>query len=112
MAGETNVSAKMTPNGPGAAAILAAGIGCFSVGLVSVVVDKVEPLARVLTFYRPTGPLSGASTLSILIWLAVWRVLHYFWSDRNVDLRRLVTVSVVLLAVGILLTFPPIGDLL
>jgi len=112
MAGETNVSAKMTPNGPGAAAILAAGVGCFSMGLVSVVADKVGPLARLLIFYRPTGPLSGVSTLSILVWLGAWGTLHHYWNGRNVELRRWVTVSVVLLAVGILLTFPPLADLL
>jgi hypothetical protein len=111
MAAETNASAKMTPSGPGAAAVLAAGIGCFSLGLLSVVADKVRPLARLLIFYRATGPLSGVSTLSILIWLAVWGVLGYYWGPRNIDLRRVVAVSVVLLVVGILLTFPPIGDL-
>lgn len=112
MAAETDVSAKMMPNGPGAAAVLAAGIGCCSVGLVSIVTDKVRPLAKVLTFYGPTGPLSGVSTLSILVWLAAWGLLYYFWSRRNVELRRWVTVSVVLLAVGILLTFPPLADVL
>lgn len=91
--------------------MLAAGIGCFSMGLASVVTDKVRPLAKLLILYRPTGPLSGVSTLSILIWLAVWGVLHYYWGPRNIDLRRVVTASVVLLVIGILLTFPPIGDL-
>ena len=112
MVGETNVSAKMTPNGPGAAAVLAAGIGCFSMGLATVVADEVGPLARLLTLYRPTGPLSGVSTLSILIWLAAWGFLHYFWGGRQVDLRRWAMLALVLLAVGILLTFPPLADLL
>ncbi|HEY1578547.1 MAG TPA: hypothetical protein VGF82_15885 [Terracidiphilus sp.] len=112
MASETKAAAKMMPNGPGAAAVLAAGIGCFSMGVVSLAADKVRPFAKLLIFYRPTGPLSGVSTLSILIWLGVWVVLRYFWSERNVELRRVVTVSVVLLAVGILLTFPPLADLL
>lgn len=112
MATETNVSAKMTPNGTGAAAVLAAAVGCFSLGLISVVADKVKPLAKTLIIYRPTGPLSGVSTSSILIWVAVWVLLHYFWKERQVDLRRVIMASLVLLAAGILLTFPPIGDLL
>lgn len=112
MDAETSAAAMMTPNGPGAAAVLAAGVGCFAMGLISVVADKIRPLARALIFYRPTGPLSGVSTVSILVWLAAWGILHYFWRGRNVELRRWVTVSVVLLAVGILLTFPPLADLL
>ena len=33
------------------------------------------------------------------------------WSARNVDLKRIVAIALVLLACGVLLTFPPIGDL-
>ena len=105
------VAEKMKPNGPGAAAVLAAGLGCFAIGAVSVAADKVQALARMLNFYRPTGPLSGVSTVAIVGWLAAWAILHHAWSARNVDLKRIVAIALVLLACGVLLTFPPIGDL-
>ena len=82
----SGVSARMMPNGPGAAAVLAAGIGCFAMGAVSVVADKLPALARLLNIYRPTGPLSGVSTVAIVVWLAAWAVLHYYWKRAQ---RRL-----------------------
>jgi hypothetical protein len=109
---ESNVDAKMILNGPGAAAVLAAGIGAFALGSIAVAADKSPHVSRALIFYRPTGPLSGVSTVAVLLWLGIWALLHNRWSGRNVELSRIVTISLVLLAVGILLTFPPFADLL
>jgi len=105
------VSARMMPNGPGAAAVLAASIGCFAMGVVSFVADKLPALARMLNVYKPTGPLSGVSTSSIVVWLVSWAVLHYYWKRRNVDLELTNRIAFLLLACGVLLTFPPVGDL-
>lgn len=107
----SGVSARMMPNGPGAAAVLAASIGCFAIGVVSVATDKLPALARMLNVYRPTGPLSGVSTASIIVWLASWAILHYVWQRQNVDLGRTNGVAFLLLSSGALLTLPPIGDL-
>lgn len=43
------------PNGPGAAAILSAGIGCFALSVFAVVADASKPVAKFFTFYLPTG---------------------------------------------------------
>jgi hypothetical protein len=107
----SSVSAMMMPNGPGAAAVLAAGIGCFAMGAVSVAADKLPALARLLNLYKPAGPLSGVSTVAIVVWVAAWAVLHYYWQRRNVELGRATGIAFLLLACGLLLTFPPIGDL-
>ncbi|MGC1424759.1 MAG: hypothetical protein WA354_20255 [Terracidiphilus sp.] len=106
-----NLSVIAMPNGPGAAAVLAAGIGCFTMGALSVLADKLPALARVLNIYRPTGPLSGVSTAAILVWVAAWALLHYCWRKRNVKLGPINGIAFLLLACGMLLTFPPIGDL-
>ena len=105
-------SIEVVPNGAGAAAILAAAIGCLAVSVVAVIADKVPAAARALAFYRPTGPLSGVTTTAICIWLANWAILHGWWRRRNVGLARINAIAVVLLVVAMLLTFPPIGDLL
>jgi hypothetical protein len=107
----SDVSVMMMPNGSGAAAVLAAGIGCFAMGAVAVLADKLPVLARMLNIYRPTGPLSGVSTAAIVVWLAAWAALHHRWQRRNVDLGRTNRIAFVLLACGVLLTFPPVGDL-
>ena len=108
----SDLSSNMTRNGPGAAAVLAAGIGCFTLGVISVVADKVPALARGLTFYRPTGPLSGVSTVAVIVWLGMWAFLQYRWEQRIVNLRWTNGIAFVLLVCGLLLTIPPIGDLL
>lgn len=107
----SGVSARMMPNGPGAAAVFAASIGCFAMGVVSVAADKFPALARMLNVYKPTGPLSGVSTASILVWLVSWAVLHYYWQRRSLEFGRINWIAFLLLACGALLTFPPIGDL-
>ena len=107
----SGVATNRMPNGPGAAAVLAAGLGCFAIGTISVAADKSPALARLLNFYRPTGPLSGVSTLAIVAWLAAWAILHSLWRRRDVGARRVVAIALALLAAGVLLTFPPFGDL-
>ena len=100
------------PNGPAAAAILAAGIGCFAVGLFALAGDAFRSVAHFFTFYKPTGPLSGVTTSAIIVWLLSWFVLSRQWSTRSVALGRVTAAAFVLLALGVLLTFPPFMDLL
>lgn len=100
------------PNGPAGAAILAAGAGCTVLGILAVAGDAFKPLARLLTFYRPTGPLSGVSSLAILFWLVLWFVLARRWRTKNLSMGKINAIALVLLGLGILLTFPPFADLL
>lgn len=100
------------PNGPAAAAILAAGIGCFAVGLFALAGDAFRAFAHFFTFYKPTGPLSGVTTSAIIVWLLSWFVLSRQWGARSVALGRVTAAAFVLLALSVLLTFPPFMDLL
>jgi hypothetical protein len=100
----------LNPNGPGAAAVLAAGIGSLAVAVFAIVADKVQAIKSLMNFYKPTGPLSGVTTCAILIWLAVWLILHRRWRSRQISSRSN-TVALILLFLGLLLTFPPIADL-
>lgn len=100
------------PNGRGAAAILAAGIGCAAVGVLAISRDAFHPIAQTLNFYNPSGPLSGVTTVAVIIWLVVWFLLARRWRDTTVALGKVNTAAFVLLAVGLLLTFPPFMDLL
>jgi hypothetical protein len=99
-------------NGPGAAAILAAGIGCAALGIFALAGDAFASLNRLFTFYTPTGALSGVSTSAIIVWLVAWFVLSRRWAGKNVEMGKVISVSFALLAVGVLLTFPPVMDLL
>ena len=111
MPAESQVAVRTMTNGRGAAAVLAAGLGAFAMGLIAVIADKAPQVARALNFYRPTGPLSGVSTVAIAIWLGCWAILHSLWRERNVELRRVAAIALLLLGGGMLLTFPPLADL-
>ncbi|MGD0098467.1 MAG: hypothetical protein ABSB60_18445 [Terracidiphilus sp.] len=99
------------PNGSGAAAILSAGIGSFAVALFAIAADKSAFVKDLLAFYKPTGALSGETTVAILLWLAAWAILNWRWRRRNVSLRGVNLIALVLLGLSLLLTFPPVSDL-
>ena len=99
------------PNGSGAAAILAAGIGVFMVALFAIAADKSAAIKSLMNIHKATGPLSGVTTFAIVIWLVVWAILDVRWSKRDVAVARINTIALVLLALSLLLTFPPIADL-
>lgn len=98
-------------NGSGAAAILAAGIGATALGILTVAGDKSAAVRNLLIWYAPTGPLSGVTTMTVLIWLTAWALLEWRWRGKTVALGRVNTLAFALLALGILLTFPPVIDL-
>jgi hypothetical protein len=97
-------------NGAGAAAVLAAGIGSFVLGALAVLADKNAALKDRMIFSRPTGPLSGVTTAAIVAWLLMWIVLHVWWRRKEVAPRPVVSAALALLALALLLTFPPIAD--
>jgi hypothetical protein len=99
------------PNGSGAAAILSAGIGSFAVAFFAIASDKSAIVKNLFDFYKPTGALSGETTMAILLWVAAWAILDWRWRKRTVSLRRINVIALVLLGLSLLLTFPPIGDL-
>jgi hypothetical protein len=100
------------PNGGGAAALLAAGIGSFMVAFFAILADKVSAVKSAMIFYKPTGPLSGVTTCAIVVWLVAWALLHRRWHRRMVALGPVTKAALVLLGLSLLLTFPPIADLL
>ena len=99
------------PNGSGAAAVLAAGVGSFLVAAFALIADKSAAIKSLMTFYKPTGPLSGVTTCGIAAWLMAWLVLDRRWSGRTVAMSRVRAAAFALLILAVLLTFPPIADL-
>ena len=104
--------ADTLPNGPGGAAILAAGIGCAAMGILAFAGDASGAIGKALNIYNPVGTLSGVSTLAIIIWLVSWFALNRVWRTQTIPMVKINVVSFALLAVGFLLTFPPFMDLL
>ena len=99
------------PNGAGAAAILAAGIGSFALAVFAILGDQSAAFKSLMIFSKPTGPLSGVTTCAIGVWLASWAIFHIRWRSRSIDLARVNILAFALLILGVLLTFPLIADL-
>lgn len=102
----------LIPNGSGAAAVLASAVGSLVLAVIAFVGDKSVSIKNSLNFYKRTGPLSGVTTVALIVWLLVWGLLEWRWGKRTVAMSRINRVSLALLVLGILLTFPPIVDLL
>lgn len=110
-AGDSRPKTASLTNGPGAAAILAAGIGSLTLAVLAVAADKSSAVKSMLVFYKPTGALSGVTTVALVIWLVAWGGLEIRWRTRTVALGLVCWVALGLLVLSILLTFPPIADL-
>ena len=88
----------------------AGGIGAFAMGLI--VVLNETGLFVAPTLYGPAGGVSGRTTAAVAGWLISWALLNARWKNREVDPVRVSTATVVLTALGILGTFPPLWGLL
>lgn len=108
--GAPRSDAETIPNGAGAAAILAAGIGCAALGVLAFAGDASDAIGRLLNIYDPTGTLAGVTTGAIIIWLGCWFGLNRRWRARTVSMGGVGVAAFALLAVGFLLTFPPFVD--
>lgn len=106
-----NHAGARATNGAGAAAVLAAGIGSFVLGVGDVAADKVAAVKAVFSFYKPAGPLSGVTTVAIVAWLIAWALLNRRWRNKDVQMARTNAIAYVLLGLALLLTFPPFADL-
>lgn len=94
-------------NGVVAGAILAAGIGSFTLGLLTIVAEASQPIKQALIWYQPAGPLSGKASGAVLVWLVTWGVLHRGWQDKHVDIARVFIVTLILMILSFLSMFPP-----
>ncbi len=105
-------SIPVIPNGSGAAAMLAAAFGCLALAVIAFAGDKSVPIKNSLNFYKPTGTLSGVTMVAIVVWFVAWGFLEWRWGKRTVAMSRINRISLAMLVLSILLTFPPIVDLL
>ena len=105
------------PNGPVAAAFIAAGAASFALGLI-VVLNEAKILSGAFLDFAKNygigsgvGPLSGKVILSTIVFLAIWGILGFLWRGKEVNFGRAFAAALVFLALGFVLTFPPVFDL-
>lgn len=94
------------PEGPIAAAIIAGGIGALVLGLFTTLAEANADLKDWLDWKSSVGPLSGKTSMAVIVWLISWAVLHVIYRDKPYETRRALAIALVLIGLGALGTFP------
>lgn len=80
-------------------------------GVVTVLCEASASVKQALDLYAPAGPLTGKVLATVAGWLLAWAGLHAAWRGRNVLLGAATAVTLVLVAVAFVATFPPVFQL-
>jgi hypothetical protein len=102
----TGIEFRDKPEGPIAAAIIAGGIGAAALGLFTTLAEANEDIKDWLDWDGDVGPLSGKTIMTVIVWLIAWVVLHVIYRAKPYETRRAFIIAVVLVALGVLGTFP------
>jgi hypothetical protein len=94
------------PEGPIAAAIIAGGVGAAALGLFTTLAEASTDIHDWLDWDADVGPLSGKTIMAVIVWLVAWAILHVIYRNRPYETRRALTIAIVLIALGVLGTFP------
>ena len=94
------------PEGPIAAAIIAGGVGAAALGVVTTLAEASTDVKDALEWNADVGPLSGKTLVAVIVWLVAWAILHVMLRQRPYETRRALVVSLVLVGVGVVGTFP------
>lgn len=94
------------PEGPISAAILAAGVGSLALGVLTTIAEASESIKEGLEFSSRVGSLSGKTIIAVAVWLVAWAVLHPLLKTKPIETKRALTISLVLIAIGVIGTFP------
>ncbi|MBI4898574.1 MAG: hypothetical protein HY827_09465 [Actinobacteria bacterium] len=93
------------------AATLAAAIGSIALGIFTVLAEASTGIHDGLEFSKRVGPLSGKTTLAVLVYIAAWGGLHAAFKKRDLAWKPYLRVSAVLFGLALLFTFPPFFQL-
>ena len=96
--------------GPAAAAMISGAIGTFVIGLLTTSAVIFEGLRNALNWWNPAGPLTGKTGVGVIAWLISWALLNTVWKGKEYDLRKALIITLIFVALGVILTFPPVFE--
>lgn len=99
------------PNGPVLAALLASGIGVTVLGVLTTAASASANFANLLKINAAVGPLSGKTIYACAAFFASWVVAAVVMRGKSYNERPFLVTTFVLVAIGILGTFPIFFDL-
>jgi len=74
--------------------------------------EASKAIEGILTFSKPVGALSGKTIIALLFWGISWAILASKWKNQEVNFGKVYRTTLILVALGILMTFPLFFDLL
>ena len=104
---ETTESARDARiEGTAAAALIAAGVGAFVLGLLTTLSEASTGIHDFLQLNDRVGPLSGKTIIASIAYFGALLAFGLIWRRRQLTLKPVLVTSVVLLLLGFLGTFP------
>jgi hypothetical protein len=91
-----------------AATLIGGGLGVAFFGVLTLVSEVWVTTQPGLTISKDVGPLSGKAVYGVVGWLVAWAVLALILRNRDVSERFTYWTAGILVAIGFLLTFPPV----
>ena len=95
------------PSGPAFAGVIAAGLAFAVLGVVTTLAEVFDGFGDWLAFSGRVGMLSGETIIAIAVYIVSWAGLGLFWRRSDPPLVPVAVVTALLIAVGLLGTFPP-----
>ncbi len=95
-----------------AAALIAAGIGVLTLGVVTSAAGAALGFKDWLKWDDSVGPLSGKSSLALIAWAVSWPLLHLALFRRDGILVVALAISGILILLGMIGIFPPVFEAL
>jgi len=98
------------PDGPGAAMMISAGLGFFTVGLLTILAEASADVSTWLGKWSGNagvGALAGKTTIASLVYFASLALLWVLWRKKDVNLKTAFYVGLGLGILGAIATYPP-----
>lgn len=106
MSGDRIETATYKPNGPVAAGLLASGISALVLGILTTIAEASEGFGESLQWNDRVGPLSGKVLIATAAFVVVWGALVPPLRDKDIPWKPLLIVTSLLVALGVIGTFP------
>lgn len=111
---------KSVPGGIAVAALMAGMLGMLALAVVNVCTAASKPFNAwvhgVGKLWMPgaegIGPYSGKETISLVVWLGSWVLLHYALRGRDMKLSAWLVVFLAGVGVATTLIWPPVFEYL
>lgn len=102
------------PDGPGAAIVLSAGIGIFTLGLLTILAEAFAGVGTWLESFQGdtgVGALAGKTIVASIVYFGSLILLWALWRKKDVSIKMAFYVGIALGLLGAIAMYPPVFTL-